>query len=284
MLECPTTPNSSSRAQLALAGQQRQYRASLSAFTLMELLVVVLIIGVLTALLSAAFNKTKGRTHKVSCLSNMRQLQIAWQFYVDDNDDLLPLNRSVPGPLSEATFGRRNTSNSWVVGNPKEDLTTANISSGTLFQYVKSVGIYRCPADRSTVIGRKNSLRTRSYSMSAYLNGDNEGIDSRVKTKSSELFNPSPDNIYVFVEEHESSPWAGAFHVVPKESLTVASTSWSSTPSDRHNGGGNISFVDGHVEHWKWLGPTEPHSANKLALNSQQLQDLRRFQSGIPKP
>jgi prepilin-type processing-associated H-X9-DG protein/prepilin-type N-terminal cleavage/methylation domain-containing protein len=285
MPDCPTTQTScSSHRDSPGFTRGEQVRARNAAFTLLELLVVVLIIGILTALLSTAFNKTKGRSHKVSCLGHMRQLQIAWQLYVDDNEDLLPLNRSVAGPLSESIFGRRNTSNSWVVGNPKEDLTTANIASGTLFPYVRSVGLYRCPADRSTVIGRKAALRTRSYSMSAYLNGDNEGFDPRVKTKFTELINPSPDSIFVFVEEHESSPWAGSFQVAPKERLSLASATWSSTPSDRHNQGGNISFVDGHVEHWKWYCPKEPNVPNQLAMNAQQMHDLRRLQAAIPRP
>jgi prepilin-type processing-associated H-X9-DG protein/prepilin-type N-terminal cleavage/methylation domain-containing protein len=251
------------------------------AFTLLELLVVIFVIGILTALLSTAFNSTRARSHKVSCLSNMRQLQIAWQLYVDEHDDLLPLNKSVASPLNEAIFGRRNSSNSWVVGNPKEDLSTANIESGSLFPYVRTVGVYHCPADRSTVIGRK-TLRNRSYSMSAYLNGDDAGIDPRVKIKASELINPSPDKIFTFIGEHEASAWIGSFHVLPREKLLFASQGQSSTASDRHNNGGNISFVDGHVEHWKWYGP--PEQPGKIALTTQQMQDLRRLQGGVPRP
>src|ERR1041384_8372945 len=91
-------------------------------FTLMELLTVVTIIGVLAALLSTAFNNTKAQGRKVSCLNNLHHMQIALRLYIDDNDDWLPLNRSVDGPL-EQFFGRPNSSNSWVCGTPKADST-----------------------------------------------------------------------------------------------------------------------------------------------------------------
>ena len=229
----------------------RACRSSHAAFTLLELLVVVLIVGILTALMSTAFSNTKNKGRRISCMSNLRQLQFSWRLYVDDNVDSLPLNRTVDGPLNERIFGRRNSPSSWVAGTPKEDQTPANIIKAALFPYTgKAVAIYRCPSDRSTVLGRKDLLRTRSYSMSAYLNGDDEGIDPRVKTKDAELVSPGPDRTFVFIEEHEASAWLGSFRVLPKERITLATGTWTSTPSSRHNQGCNISFADSHVEYW----------------------------------
>src|SRR5262249_4785211 len=160
------------------------------------------------------------------------------------------------------------SSNSWVCGSPKEDLTPANIVKGSLFPYAgKSVNIYHCPADRSTVIGKRDVLRTRSYSISAYLNGDDEGLDPRVKTKEWELINPGVGSTFVFIEEHELSAWLGAFRVLPKERFTIASGTWTSTPSDRHNQGCNITFADTHVEYWKWFWPKKANLQSKLTAN-----------------
>jgi prepilin-type N-terminal cleavage/methylation domain-containing protein/prepilin-type processing-associated H-X9-DG protein len=255
---------------------------SAHAFTLIELMVVVLIVGILASLLSTAFSNTKAKGWRITCMNNLRQLQVAWRNYVDDNDDLMPLNRTVDSPLNERIFGRRNSSNSWVVGSPKEDVTSTNIVKGTLFPYTREVRLYHCPQDRSKV--RHNVLRTRSYSMSAFLNGDDEGIDPRVKTKESELINPSPDRIFVFIEEHESSGWLGSFRVLPRERYMMAAGTWTSTPSDRHNQGCNITFADTHVEYWKWYWPKKANLQSKLTSNGQDFRDLRKLQEAVPKP
>jgi prepilin-type N-terminal cleavage/methylation domain-containing protein/prepilin-type processing-associated H-X9-DG protein len=279
--------NGSSRRKIECAPGEClvEFRNARLGFTLVELLVVIVIIGILTALLSTAFNNTKAKSQKVSCLNNLYRMQLAWRLYFDDNDDWLPLNKSAPGVRNERYFGRPNSSNSWVAGTPKADTTLDNIIRGTLFPYAeRSVAVYRCPSDRSTVVGRKDVLRTRSYSISAYMAGDEEGIDPRVKSKESELINPSPDRVFVFVEEHESSAWLGSFHVMPKEKLALSAASWSSTPSDRHNQGCNLTFADGHVEYWKWYWPKKVDLQSKLTSNGQELRDLRRLQECVPKP
>ncbi|MEK7684479.1 MAG: type II secretion system protein [Verrucomicrobiota bacterium] len=253
------------------------------AFTLAELLTTMVIIAILVSLLSAALNHTKTRALQVTCLSNnLKQLQFAWFMYIDDNDNRLPLNQTDPEPVDHRIFGWKNSTNSWVVGSPKEDLTTENIKKGTLFPYVKAPELYRCPLDRSTVAGHDAVLRTRSYAMNAYLNGDQAG--PRVKTRFSELVNPTPEKVFVFIEEHEKSLWAGTFFVVPRENFSLTGGSWISTPADRHDQGCNLSFADGHTEYWRWYWPKTANLDNKLTSNSKELLDLRRLQAALPRP
>jgi prepilin-type processing-associated H-X9-DG protein len=206
--------------------------------------------------------------------------------YVDENEDWLALNKSVPGTLNQTFFGRPNSTNSWVAGTPKADTDTYNIRRGTLYPYTENTaGIYRCPGDHSTVLGHKDILRTRSYSMSAYLAGDEEGLDPRVKSKESELNDPSPDKIFVFIEENENSSWLGSFRILPRERFTLASASWASTPSDRHVQGCNLTFADCHAEYWKWYWPKKVTSQTKLtSINGHELRDLWRLQECVPKP
>src|SRR5437667_9501542 len=62
----------------------------ISAFTLIELLVVVGVIGVLTATIVPALSKAKQRGIQAGCMSNLKQIGIAVQLFVNDNDDDLP--------------------------------------------------------------------------------------------------------------------------------------------------------------------------------------------------
>ncbi len=57
-------------------------------------------------------------------------------------------------------------------------------------------------------------------------------------------------------------------------------------PADRHNQGCNLSFADGHVEHYPWLSPKKGMSGGSVQApaNSQDLKDLERLQDLIPGP
>ena len=64
------------------------------AFTLIELLAVIAIIGILAALLLPALARTKQQSLTVSCMHNLNQLQLGWLMYIDDHSDFLPPNNS----------------------------------------------------------------------------------------------------------------------------------------------------------------------------------------------
>ncbi|GAH67153.1 unnamed protein product, partial [marine sediment metagenome] len=59
-------------------------------FTLIELLVVIAIIAILAAILFPVFARAREKARQTSCLSNVKELTLAFLMYVDDYDEYLP--------------------------------------------------------------------------------------------------------------------------------------------------------------------------------------------------
>ena len=225
---------------------------------MLELLVVIAIIAILAALLLPSLSKAKTKGQGVACTANLKQLQLCWQLYTDDNADSLPGNTALnPGDLSNRGAWTADPV-SWLQGNAWTDTTPTNLQRGVLYHYNQSLGIYHCPADRSTVLDQGIVPRNRSVSMSMYMNfrteRDNPGYEL-CWHRLGQIQRPGPSQAAVFIEEHEKSIQQSAFGINAPNSLTLFNSSlwtWISFPATRHNNAGTLSFADGHVATWRW--------------------------------
>jgi prepilin-type N-terminal cleavage/methylation domain-containing protein len=113
-------------------------------FTLIELLVVIAIIAILASLLLPALSQGKAKSQGIGCVNNVKQIELAWQMYADDNSGVMP-----PNILMDQSGKWANLPGSWVLGDARVDTEATTIQAGVLFPYARSLGSYRCPTDRS---------------------------------------------------------------------------------------------------------------------------------------
>ena len=211
-------------------------------FTLIELLVVIAIIAVLMAILMPALNRAREQGKRATCLSNLKQLTVAWILYADENDDKIVNGDSGEFP----SHAQHKNELQWVVADYiTDDLEEKKkaIMAGALFPYVKNIRLYKCPT------GKRDELRT--YSIVDSMNCEhwsNFGPGIKITKKRMDI--PNPAQRFVFIDDGGMG-----FAHMGGWSVYVIEDRWWDPPPIRHGKGTTFSFADGHSEYWKWNDP-----------------------------
>ena len=261
--------------KLKVGNNRRTPRRLERGFTLIELLVVIAIIAILAAMLLPALAKAKCKATGISCLNNLKQLQLGWLLYSSDNSEKIVSTGGLgflttPNDLQAQPGGARAN---WVLGNSYEaDLDY--IRKGLLWPYINKLEVYKDPGEKAVRSdGRYNQ---RSMSMNAWMNplGSENLLDFNnyvVFRKQADI--PRPVHTWVAIDEDPNSINDGWFVVTPIGGL------WYDYPAVYHCNAGGLSFADGHAEIKKWrdkyvLKPPSPIATTRKDPASMDLDWL----------
>jgi type II secretory pathway pseudopilin PulG len=285
----PTLPTMSTKHDgFSSAAKNRQ------AFTVIELLAIVTVLGLLATVMVTGQARTKGDGRRHQCLANTKRLMQANLMYQAENRDALPMVFH-GGFVPTATDTSRPWATGWqdwTVGSDNTNVTyLLNPRYASLAVYLNGdASVYKCPSDTyasPAQIGRGWKTRARSYVANLYVgkgngwasgswgapSGPNNLTIYRGAAKSSDLRIPGPAQTWVYMDEHADSindpgGWA-----------PDSPTNIPDAPATYHNGAACFTMADGHSEIHRWQGLLMNKPRQQGGLSGVILTAFNNFQA-----
>jgi len=274
----------------------RRHFFSARGFTLIELLVVIAVISLLIALMVSVLRSAREQGQRAVCLSNLRQLTLAWTAYATEHDGNI---------VGGCSMGTGTNYTGWVgkafwLPESRSELIDDD-RKGALWPYVRDIDVYRCPlgwaghsVTYTPVVAANGYLVEGTFvrdtaGSTFQMVGKRVGPTALRLTRLTDIVSPGATQRAVFIDLGRTPAGSdfAVHYLYPKWST-------ASPPPIRHRNGVTLSMADGHVEYWKWKAretlemPRKLTTANNLTMEileenyepqtEEGLYDLQRLQ------
>jgi prepilin-type N-terminal cleavage/methylation domain-containing protein/prepilin-type processing-associated H-X9-DG protein len=258
----------------ASTGAARGGLKTWQGFTLIELLVVIAVIAILAAMLLPALAMAKKQGQQAVCLSNQKQLVLAWKMYADDNADSVvgfdcdywaPDGKAINwrvAPESITPAGNLRTAQGFIAATDAGYRQPATGMAGPLFPYAANPDVMHCPGDPRAnlpINGQADNSTAGfgfswdSYSGVEFVNGLEQLGDPMELYKTKQFLHPS--DRFLWVEECDSRGDNEGSWEMQNPNGDGVTWDFYDSPAAFHGTSSTFNFADGHAEIRRWLSP-----------------------------